>query len=84
MAVILGTPSEESCRNHAVTVTQRDPARAAALAGKSLNLPVFHVTEGEIRDQVDPQVYEEEVRLAEMVLDVDALRRTVSAARGGS
>lgn len=83
VAVILGTPSEESSRNYAVTVTQGDPAWAGALAGKSLNLPVYHITEDEIKSQISPDIYEEEVGISEMVLDVEGLARTVAAVRAG-
>lgn len=38
-----------------------------------LGLPVFHVTEPEIKAQVAADVYEAQVGLAEMVLDAPAL-----------
>ena len=68
LVVLLGTPSNpESSRLYGITVgvvTQGDPSWAGVLAGIGLNLPVYHVTEAEIKEQVDPQVYEDHIGLA--------------------
>jgi betaine reductase len=39
-----------------------------------LGLPVVHILEEEVKDQVDAGVYDEQVGLLEMTLDVDAVR----------
>ena len=36
-----------------------------------MGLPCYHICEPEIKDEVDPDVYEEQVGMMEMVLDVD-------------
>ena len=69
MVVILGTPNAESSKLYGLTVTEGDPAWAGALAGANLNLPVYHITEPEIKAQIDPAIYQEQVGLTEMVLD---------------
>lgn len=84
MVVVLGTPTAESSRLYALTVTEGDPSWAGALAGTSLGLPVYHVTEEVIKCQVSPEVYEEQVTLMEMVLDVTDIADAVKAVRGGS
>ena len=38
-----------------------------------MGLQVFHVFEPEIKDQFDPDVYEEQLGMMEMVLDVDEI-----------
>ena len=81
MVVLLGTPTAESSELYAVTMTEGDPSWAGALAGVSLNLPVFHVTEDEIKSQSDPELYEDEVGIAEMVLDVDSITESVRNVR---
>ena len=48
VVVLLGTPNVESSRLYGLTVTEGDPAWAGPLAGVSLNLPVYHITEPEI------------------------------------
>ena len=83
MVVVLGTPTAESSRLYALTVTDGDPSWAGALAGTSLGLPVYHVTEGAIKCQVSPEVYEEQVTLMEMVLDVAEIAGAVQAVRDG-
>ena len=69
MVVILGTPNAESSKLYGLTVTEGDPAWAGVLAGANLNLPVYHITEPEIKAQIDPVIYQEQVGLTEMVLD---------------
>lgn len=83
MVVVLGTPTAESSRLYALTVTEGDPSWAGALAGTSLGLPVYHVTEETIKCQVSPQVYEEQVTLMEMVLDVADIADAVQTVRDG-
>ena len=51
------------------------------IAGVSLNLPVFHVTEDEIKAQSDPDLYEDEVGISEMVLDLDPIKSSVRGVR---
>ena len=69
MVVILGTPNAESSKLYGLTVTEGDPAWAGVLAGANLNLPVYHITEPDIKAQIDPAIYQEQVGLTEMVLD---------------
>jgi glycine/sarcosine/betaine reductase complex component A len=71
--VLLGTPNPESTKLVGLTLTEGDPTWAGPLAGVKLGLPVFHVTEAEIKAQIAPDVYEAQVGLAEMVLDAPAL-----------
>ena len=79
--VILGTPTAESTRLCAMTVTEGDPAWAGALGGKALGLPVYHITEPEIKTQIEAPVYQSEVGLAEMALDVEAIAAVVRESR---
>jgi len=43
------------------------------LTGVSLGLKVYHVCEPEIKAEFDEAVYEEQVSMMEMVLDVDEI-----------
>jgi hypothetical protein len=79
--VLLGTPNAESSELYAVTMTEGDPSWAGALAGVSLGLPVYHVTEDEVKSQADTSVYDDEVGIAEMVLEVDAIKDSVKTVR---
>ena len=44
-------------------------------------LPVHYITEKEIKTTVDPQVYQEQVGLAEMVLEVEDIAQAVRQVR---
>ena len=63
VVVLLGTPDAESTQTLAQTVVAGDPSYAGPLAGVPLGLPVFHVFEPEVRDQVPGDVYEAQVAL---------------------
>lgn len=66
-----------------MTVDQGDPAWAGALAGAGLGLPAYHIIEPEIKEQIDPDTYEAEVGLAELVLDVGEIAGALQEVRGG-
>jgi len=78
---ILGSPDAESAEMFAETVSLGDPTYAGALAGVSLKLPVYHVTEPEVRAVVDPAVYAEQIELMEIALDTDAIHIAVRSVR---
>lgn len=79
--MLLGTPTAESSRLYALTVTKGDPAWAGALAGIRLALPVFHVTEDDVKAQVLPDMYEKHVALMEFAQEVGEIRRAVRDVR---
>jgi glycine reductase len=81
LVVLLGTPNAESSRLYALTVTEGDPSWAGPLAGAALNLPVYHITEAAVKEQVAPEVYEEHVALMEVVLEVDDIAKAVQEVR---
>lgn len=84
VVVLLGTPNAESSRLYALTVTEGDPSWAGALAGTALGLPVYHVIEAIIKNQVAPEVYEEHVALMEMVLEVGDIADAVQQVRAST
>lgn len=81
IVVVLGSPDPDSAQIYAETVTTGDPTFAGPLAGVSLGLPVYHMFEPEIKAQVDPRVYREQVGMMEMVLDTEKLIEAVRAVR---
>ena len=84
IVVLLGTPNAESSRLYGLTVTEGDPAWAGVLAGVSLELPVYHIAEPEIKSQVEPGVYQEQVGLAEMALETDEIIEAMQQVRSRS
>jgi glycine/sarcosine/betaine reductase complex component A len=82
LVVVLGAADLESLEVTAETVTVGDPAYVGPLAGVQLGLPVVHILEEDIKDQIDPQVYEDQVGLLEMTLDVEQVREAVKSFPG--
>ncbi len=71
LVVVLGAAEGEAAGLAAETVTNGDPTFAGPLTGVQLGLSVFHVCEPEIKDEIDEAVYDEQISMMEMVLDVD-------------
>ncbi len=78
LMVLLGTPTAESSRRYALTVTEGDPSWAGALAGTALRLPVFHITEAAVKAQIPERIYQDQVALAEMAIEVDDIAQAVA------
>src|SRR5688500_8910784 len=74
LVVVLGAADLEALEVAAETVTLGDPAYVGPLAGVQLGLPVIHILEEDVKAQIDPEVYDEQVGLLEMTLDVETLR----------
>ncbi len=74
VVVVLGAADLESLEVTAETVTRGDPAWVGSLAGVQLGLPVVHILDPGVKAQVPSELYEEQVGLMEMTLDVDAIQ----------
>jgi len=85
LVVVLGAADLEALEVAAETVTLGDPAYVGPLAGVQLGLPVVHILEEDIKEQVDPSIYDEQVGLLEMTLDVAQIQRAAATfpGRGG-
>ena len=81
LIVILGSPDANSSEVYAETLINGDPSWTGPLAGVALDLPVFHIMEPEIKDQLDPDVYKEHLELMEIALDVDAITEGLNRVR---
>ena len=79
--VILGAAEGEAAGLAAETVTAGDPTFAGPLAGVQLGLGVYHICENEIKNEVDADVYDEQISMMEMVLDVDDIASEMSSIR---
>ena len=71
VVVVLGGAEAESAGLTAETVINGDTTYAGPLTNVSLHLPVFHIFE--LKDLIDPQVYEDQISMMEMVVDMDAI-----------
>ena len=80
LIVVLGGAEAEASGLAAETVSVGDPTFAGPLAGVPLGLKAYHMFE--LKNEVDPAVYEEQISMMEMVLDVDAIIAEVTTYRG--
>jgi betaine reductase len=81
LIVILGSPDADSSELYAETLINGDPSWAGPLAGVALDLPVFHIMEPLIKEQIDPEVYKEHLELMAIALDVDAITQGLDRVR---
>jgi hypothetical protein len=80
LVVVLGGAEAESSGLAAETVATGDPAFAGVLSGVPLGLKAYHVFE--LKDEFDEKVYEDQIGMMEMVLDVEAIKNEVTTYRG--
>ncbi len=81
VVVLLGAAEAEAAGLAAETVTAGDPTFAGPLAGVELGLSVYHVVEPEVKELFNEEVYEEQVGMMEMVLDIDDIVAEMSEIR---
>lgn len=81
IVVLLGSAEGEAAGLAAETVTFGDPTFAGALAGVSLKLTVYHVFEPEVKEEFECSVYENQVSMMEMVLDVEGICKEMNSVR---
>ena len=82
LVVVLGAADLEALEVAAETVTVGDPAYVGPLAGVQLGLPVVHILEDDVKQDVDPDVWEEQVGLLEMTLDVGQIQKAAQTFPG--
>ena len=81
LVVVLGASEAEASGLAAETVTAGDPTYAGPLTGVQLGLLVYHVCEPQMKEEFDPAVYDEQISMMEMVLDVDEIIGEMEAIR---
>ena len=81
VVVLLGTPDAESTQTLAQTVVAGDPSYAGPLAGVPLGLPVFHVLEPEIVNQLPAEVFAEQLQMAALTLETEPIFEVVQRIR---
>ena len=81
LVVLLGAAEGEASGLAAETVTNGDPTYAGPLTGVQLGLTVYHVCEPEVKAEFDQAVYDEQVSLMEMVINVDEIIKEMTSIR---
>jgi len=82
LVVVLGAADLEGLEMVTETVTEGDPSCVGPLAGVQLGLPVVHIFEDDLREQVDPTLYEERIGFVELAVDSDAVKAAMKKYRG--
>jgi hypothetical protein len=67
---VLGANSPTAVEMTALTLKSGDPSYAGPLTGIALGIPSYHVLEAEIADQFDSALYERELALPALAMDV--------------
>ena len=81
IVVVLGAAEGEASGLAAETVTAGDPTFAGPLTGVQLGLTVYHVCEPEMKEEFDATVYDDQVSMMEMVMDVDDIVNEMKSIR---
>lgn len=81
LMVVLGAPDDESAEIAAETVVLGDPTFAGPLSEVQLGLPVYHVLEDAIRQQIPDEVWEEQIGVMADVLDAGKIASAVAGIR---
>ena len=82
LVVILGAAEAEASGLAAETVTMGDPTFSGILANVALGLTTFHVLEDQFKNAVNADVFEEQVGMMEMVLEVEEIVEEMNEIRG--
>ena len=81
VVVMLGAAEGEAAGLAAETVTAGDPTYAGPLTGVQLGLRVYHACEPEVKEEFDQAVYDEQIGMMEVVLDVDDIVNEMTSIR---
>ena len=81
LLVLLGGGDAEASGLIVETVMAGDPAYAGPLTGVQLGLPAYHIFETEIKSELEETLYQDNIAMMEMVLDVSGIVEEVSKIR---
>src|SRR5215471_10786297 len=80
---VLGANSAAAVEMTALTLKSGDPSYAGPLAGIALGIPSYHILEPEITGQIDGELYDRELALSALAMDVTEVIAPMKAIRKG-
>ena len=83
VVAVLGANSAAAVEMTAMTLKSGDPSYAGPLTGIALGIPSYHILEPEIAGQIDAAVYERELALSALAMDVEQVIAPMKAIRDG-
>src|SRR5262245_40100456 len=84
VVAVLGANSPAAVEMTALTLKDGDPSYAGPLAGIALGIPSYHILEPEIVAQVDSALYDRELALSALAMDVDEVIAPMKTLRNGA
>jgi glycine/sarcosine/betaine reductase complex component A len=83
IVAVLGANSAAAVEMTALTLKSGDPSYAGPLTGVALGIPSYHILEPEIVGQIDPALYDRELALSALAMDVDQVIAPMKSIRDG-
>jgi glycine/sarcosine/betaine reductase complex component A len=83
VVAVLGANSAAAVEMTAMTLRSGDPSYAGPLAGVALGIPSYHVLEPEIVGQIDAALYERELALPALAMDLEQVIAPMRSIRNG-
>jgi len=81
VVAVLGANSPPAVEMAALTLKSGDPSFAGPLAGVELGIPSYHILEPAVVSQVPKELFERELALPAMAMDVEKVVSAVTAIR---
>jgi glycine/sarcosine/betaine reductase complex component A len=83
VVAVLGANSAAAVEMTALTLKSGDPSYAGPLTGVALGIPSYHILDPEIVGQIDPALYDRELALSALAMDVDQVIAPMKSIRDG-
>src|SRR2546426_7082164 len=83
VVAVLGANSAAAVEMTAMTLKSGDPSYAGPLTGIALGIASYHILEAEIVGQIDAAIYERELALSALAMDVEQVIAPMKAIRDG-
>jgi glycine/sarcosine/betaine reductase complex component A len=83
VVAVLGANSAAAVEMTALTLKSGDPSYAGPLTGVALGIPSYHILEPEIVGQIDPALYDRELALSALAMEVDQVIAPMKSIRDG-
>lgn len=83
VVAVLGANSSAAVEMTALTLKSGDPSYAGPLTGVALGIPSYHILEPEIVAQIEPALYDRELALSALAMDVDQVIAPMKSIRDG-
>jgi glycine/sarcosine/betaine reductase complex component A len=83
VVAVLGANSAAAVEMTALTLKSGDPSYAGPLTGVALGIPSYHILEPEIVGQIDPALYDRELALSALAMEVAQVIAPMKSIRDG-